>query len=316
MGRAALLLLLSGVATAAEPAHYHPDDVAKASGRFGAVAERIGPAFQARQDAIASVGVAVARLELGTALLGAAAPAELTAWNTSTRKRMVGERLRLQRHVDLLQDDYAKVFGAAVERALPTVGRGYAVDVCGASGVLAMMGRKNCAGKDLNPVLAAAIDADAALQKELADIASVEWPSFEAPKAAQPVVALSGTARWVDGGRVAEALISAHVADRKEALEAELERILPDEPTEADVKKAQAKKDAYLAALAGDGEVLRAALTGALGRAEKKGGPAQVGWCANPPELGGCAGDDVTGAVVEIAKADKKLQKELGSLGG
>lgn len=309
-----ILALLAGAALAAAPAHYHPDDVAKASKLFGTVAESMGPAFEAKQGHLASVGQALAELELGVALLGKAAPAELKQWSDTSRRKVLGERLRLQRHVDLLQDDYGKVFGAALERALPTVSKGFDVKECGASGVLAMMGRKDCKGEDLNPKLAAAIDQDATLKQELASIAAVEWPSFEAPKAAQPVVALTGTTRWVSGGDVAEALIGARLKDKREALEAELERLLPEEPTEADINAAQAKKDAYLAALGKDGDTLRAALTAALGRAEKKGGPAQVGWCANPAELGGCPGDEVTAKVLETVSKDKKFAKDIAGL--
>jgi len=303
-----------GSAHAADTAHYHPNDVAKKSAVFAKVADTMGPAFEERQGRIAVLGTALAELELGVALLGPAAPAEVRDWSVATRRKVVGETLRLQRHVDLLQEDYGRVFGAAVSRALPTVGKGFDVKECGATGVLAMMGKKDCPGTDLNPKLGAALDADAALGKELADIASVEWPTFEAPKGAQPVVALTGTARWVSGGVLAEALIGAHVKARQDALESKIDRMMPDEPTEEDVKKAQALKDAYLAALGSDGEVLRAALGDALTRAEKKGGPTQVGWCANPAKLGGCPGDDVTASVVTSLQADKKFLKAIGAL--
>jgi hypothetical protein len=310
----ALFALVLGTAFAAEPAHYHPNDVAKASTIFGGVAASMGPAFDDRQGRIAALGAELAKLELGVALLGASSPADLTAWSEKTRRKVVGETLRLQKHVDLLQEDYARVFGAAVTRALPTVGKGYDLKECGATGVLAMMGKKNCPGTDLNAALAAALDKDAALGKELADIATVEWPTFTAPSAPQAVVALTGTTRWIAGGAVAEALIAGRVKARQDALESQLDRLMPDEPTEADVAAGQKLKAEYLAALGGDGEVLRAAIVEALGRAEKKGGPAQVGWCANPATLGGCPGEDVTASVLETLAADKKFAKGIGAL--
>jgi len=310
----ALLALALGAAFAAEPAHYHPNDVAKASKVFGGVAEAMAPAFDDRQGRIAALGDDLAELELGVALLGPLAPADLTAWSEKTRRKVVGETLRLQKHVDLLQEDYARVFGAAVTRALPTVGKGYDLKECGATGVLAMMGKKNCPGVDLNGTLAAALDKDAALAKELADIATVEWPTFTAPTAPQPVVALTGTTRWVSGGAVAEALIAGRVKARQDALESQLDRLMPDEPTEADVAAGKKLKADYLAKLGADGEVLRAALVEALGRAEKKGGPAQVGWCANPANLGGCPGGDVTATVLAALAADKKFAKGISAL--
>jgi hypothetical protein len=304
----------AAAASGGAPAYYHPDAVAKDSAVFAHVAESMGPSFEDRQGRISAVGAALGDLELGVGLLGAAAPPALTDWSLSTRRRVVGETLRLQKHVDLLQDDYARVFGAAVDRALPVVGKAYTVTVCGASGVIAMMGHTTCTGTDLNGPLAAAIDADAGLKKELADIASVEWPSFDVPTAVEPVVALTGTTRWVSGGAVARALIGPRVTARQGTLESALDALLPDEPTKDDLAKAQALKDAYLVSLGKDGDALRTAITASLTRGEKKGGPAAVAWCANPVELGGCAGEDATRDVLTALQADKKLLKEIAGL--
>jgi hypothetical protein len=298
-------------APATTPAHYHPDDVAKKSAVFGKVSENRGPAFEDRSGKIESAGNALSELELGVGLLGASAPDGLKAWASGTRRKIVGEKLRLQKHVDLLQDDYARVFTAAVDRALPTVGQGYTVEVCGASGVLAMMGRKNCPGTDLNEALAKAIDADTGLQKELADISSVEWPSFEVPKEAEPVVALTGTTRWIAGGAVADKLLGPWVAQKQNTLQSAIDKVMPDEPTKDDIAKAQALKDAYLVDLGKAGDTFRTAIAGSLARAAKKGGPADVGWCANPAALGGCPGEDVTDAVMSNLVADKKFLKEI-----
>ncbi len=307
---------LIGTAFAGEPAHYHPDDVAKASKAFGTVAASMGPAFEDRQSRIVRLGVALTELELGVGLLGADAPTELVSWSLTTRKKVVGETLRLQRHVDLLQEDYGRVFGAAVERALPTVGRGFELRACGATGVLAMIGKKDCAGMDLNPKFASSIDADATLARELADIASVEWPSFEAPKAAEPTVALTGNTRWVSGGVAAQALLGARVATLQEDLERKLDQLLPDAPTKDDLVRAQAEKTSYLATLGADGLVLRTAILSALTRAAKKGGPAEVAWCANPVALGGCPGEDATKQVLDLLGADKKFLKEIARISG
>lgn len=309
-------MILVFAAFAADPAYYHPDDVAKGSAVFGKVSESMGPAFDERQGRIGGLGDALSDLELGVALLGAAAPAGLRDWSDKTRRKVVGESMRLQRHVDLLQEDYSRVFEAAVARALPTVGKGLDVKQCGASGVMAMMGKSNCAGKNLNPALAAALDADPALAKELASIAAVEWPTFEAPKAAQELVPLTGAKVWISGGDIATAFIGERVKLKQEALEAELERLLPEEPTEADIAKAKALKDAYVAALGKDGEVFRAAVVAALGRLEKKGGPKEVGWCANPRALGGCPGDNVSKTVGEALLEDKKFAKDIAGISG
>lgn len=312
------MIALIAAALAAEPAYYHPDDVAKASTLFGKVAESIGPAFEERQGRISSYGDALAQLELGVALLGTSAPAELSAWSTGTRRKIVGETLRLQKHVDLLQEDYARVFGDALNRALPGASKGYEVTECGATGVYAMMGKTQCKGTNLNPKLGAALDADVALQKELASIAGVEWPAFTAPSQAAPVVALTGTARWINGGAVAQELLGETIKARQATLESAIDALASDEGElgPAEIEKARGLKQAYLDKLGADGEVLRTAISGALGRAAKKGGPAEVGWCANPPSLGGCVGEDVTKSVVELLEADKRFGKEIAAISG
>jgi hypothetical protein len=310
-----LIALFLSVVWAAEPAHYHPDDVAKGSKRFAEAAEAMGPAFEAKSSKISALATAMDELELGVALLGAAAPGDLRAWADATRRKVVGESLRVQRHVDLLQEDYGRVFGAALDRALPVVGKGYDLKVCGATGMAAMVSsRKSCAGLDLNPRLAAALDADTVLVKELASIASVEWPDFTPPQGAQPVVALTGTTRWIAGGVVARKLMGARIEAGEDSLEAELERVMPDEATEASVKEAQAIKAKWVAQLGADGELLRGAITAALGRAAKKGAPAEVGWCANPVSLGGCPGEDVTQVVLDLLAADKRFAKDIRGL--
>lgn len=309
------MIALIAAAMAGEAAYYHPDDVAKASALFGKVAESMGPAFEERQGKIEGVGEALAQLELGVGLLGKAAPAELRAWSESTRRKIVGEKLRLQKHVDLLQDDYGRVFGDALKRALPTVSKGYTVTECGATGVYAMMGKTNCKGVNLNPPLAAALDADAGLQKELASIASVEWPSFDVPSQPQSVVALTGTTRWVQGGALAQAFLAAPIKARQDTLEAALDKLAPDELGAADLNAALALKQTYLDGLGTDGEAFRAALSSALGRA-KKTAPAEVGWCANPVALGGCPGEDVTAQVKSLLEGDKRFAKDIAAIGG
>ena len=59
---------------------------------------------------------------------------------------------------------------------------------------------------------------------------------------------------------------------------------------------------------------LRAAVVAGLQRGEKKGGPAEVAWCANPEALGGCGLPDVTGDVLRMLAADKKFMAEIAAL--
>lgn len=300
-------------AQAATPAYYHPDDVSKKSAAFSAVADSMGPAFEERDGKARAAGAAVASLELGVALLGDAAPASLVKWTESTRRTVNGQFLRLQKHVDLLQEDYSRVFMAALDRAKPAVLVGYDAKECAASGIIAMMGRTTCEGQDLNAGFAAIIDRDAVLAKDLADIAGVEWPSVDAPSAPQEAVALTGTARWVDGGALAQAVIPLVIEARRDKLEGQLDAVLEDGNTAEAVAKAKTLRAAWQASLADDGARLRGVVVPTLERLAKKGGPAEVAWCANPVALGGCPGENATKQVIAALREDKKFGKEIAA---
>lgn len=307
-------IVLLAVAIAGSPAFYHPDDIAAKSTRFAAAAQAIEPRFAAGEAAAARWGDAVADLELGAAMLGKDAPAELTTWVADTRRQLTGQFLRLQRHAGLVQEDFSAVFGAALGRVLPAVAKGYDARECKATGIAAMMRRTTCEGEDLSPALARALDADPALEKEIADILSVEWPTVALEPRTWAPAALTGTARWVDGAAVAEAFTAARVQSRKDALDARLDPLQDglEARDPAVIAAAQAERARYVAALGEDGAFLRAALTEALVRGEKKGGPAQVGWCPNPAALGGCVGEDVTRAVVERLREDRRFVDAVG----
>lgn len=312
-----LLLALAGLALAEEAAWYHPDDVAKASAVFQKVAERTGPAFETRQRDVDRAGAALEDLETGVMLLGDDAPAPVRAWSDDTRRHVTGQVMRLQRHVDLLQEDYGKVFGDALERALGVTAKGYAVKECGGVSLMGMRKRPDCVGTDLNPQLARVIDADPLLAAELDAIAKVEWPTVELPTSQLPVVAMTGTARWVDGGALARKLVAARLEQRREELDRQVGPLLEEGTTEETVAKAKELREAWAKVVAADGKALRDLVTDTLQRLAKKGGPAEVGWCANPPALGGCQGEDATIAVLTALGEDKKFGKAVeGKFGG
>ena len=296
--------------TTPTPAYYHPDDIAAKSARFGAASESMGPKFEAGEREIAQLGKAADRLEVGTALLGGAASSELHAWSSATRRQLSGQYLRLQKHVGLLQDDFSTVFGAALTRVLPSASAGKTVKQCSASKVAAMMGRSDCEGESLNAALAAAIDKDPQLQKELTDILAVEWPVVELAPSPQAVVSVTGSEHWVSIWAVAEKFEASKLAERENTLQATLEGLADgiESKDAAALASAQAAKKSWEGALASDGEALRALVVSSMAR--QKGAPTW-GWCANPKSLGGCPGDDITTSVIEQLAADKKFQKGL-----
>lgn len=303
--------ILASVALAGTPAFYHPDDIAAASKRFTEASEAIQPRFERGQDLVARTTAGLADLEVAVALLGPDAPAGLASWAQLTRRQVTGQYLRLNKHAELIQEDFSKVFLDALGRAMPKVSAGKDVVECKATGVEAMMHRTSCKGEDLNGPLAAAIDADGQLGRDIASILSVDWPTIAVEPAPQPVVPVTGSAAWVDLGRLARTFVPERLAARLDAFERELEPLeeglAAKDP--AAIEAAGKKKQAYTEALAGDGTLLRAAFAEAAGRV--KGMPPQLGLCASPAVLGGCVGTDVTDAVIAALKADKKFQKAV-----
>lgn len=316
-----VVAILSSLASAAE-GYYHPDDVAGLSTVFAQAAEQMGPAFEDKQSELSHVGTALEEMELGVALLGARAPEELSQWAERTRRKITGQYLQIQKHVDLLQDDYAKVFGDALERATKTVpGAADAEECKGKGGLAGMMGPGggggggSCSGKNLNASLAKAIDADPELQADVAEIGEVPWPDVAIPTEERAVVPVTGDKRYVHLGALSKALMRDRIVALQDSLEADLE-MMPglDEGDAAALEQAKKKKQAYLAELARLGTTIDGVVGEALERGAKKGGVKSVGYCANPEVLGGCAGEDVTGDVLEQLRDDRKFNKALGKL--
>lgn len=303
-----MLLLLSvalAPALAGEAAYYHPDDVAVKSAVFTGLSEKLVPAYDDLESRIAQVGAALGELERGVALLGDAAPAELVDWSKTTRRTMTGRYLQVRKHMSLLQEDYGRVFMAALERALPAVGASYDLTECTQN----IMSRTKCVGVNLNAPLAAKLDADTTLISEIADIQSVPWPELVMESNAWTPVALTGTTRYVSVTQLAGALMPSALDARLITLEENLASLgdALDEGDKDALAKAEAFKAAYLAGLAADGAVLRAAVQASVTRS----GLGDVGLCANPALFGGCTGEDASKAVLAQVTTDKKLQKEL-----
>lgn len=317
------LLALSGSlpASAGPPSYYHPDTVAEQSRRFAESAEQAGAAFDRAQQEVGKLGRALEDLEAGMGLLGPDAPEALRLWTEETRKQGLGQFLVVQRFVDGIQTDYSAAFEAALDRALPVVTRanpaGSGVAVCKPSGPRMGPGgggSRACEGEDISGALARAIDQDAGLARALEEIMNRPWPEVSLPSAPQGVVALTGTERWISGSALVDTFLRERVQLRTEVLEdgqAALEEAIDAGDAEA-IAKAKAMKDAYMKGLAEDGAVLRAATAEALARgARKSSAPDQIGVCANPSALGGCPGENVTSASLELLEADKKLVRTL-----
>jgi hypothetical protein len=309
-------MLLISLALAATPAYYLPNDVAASSKLFTDTSAEMAPRFEEAQSRVGQVSQALEQLDLGVSLLGSKAPEGMPDWAAKTRRNLTGQYLRLQRHLGRMQDDYSGVFGDALSRVLPTVSAGYDLKECGNTGVMAQFKRSTCTGENLNPVLAAALDKDAALQAALTEIRSLEWPTISIETRTWAPTPLTGSARTVQLSVLAKSLLADQLAQREAELEEAMGPLTEglENKDAAAIAEAQKLKDQWRANLGKDGEAWQALIAEALGRLEKKGGPAQVGLCGNPVLLGGCEGEDVTAKVQELLAADKKFLRGTAGL--
>lgn len=309
-----MILVLSSLLLAAPAAYYLPDDVATSSKLFAETSSKMAPRFEAAQGEVAKVSGAIGDLDLGVSLLGKSAPEGMVEWSAQTRRNLTGQYLRLSRLLSRMQDDYSGEFSKAMERALASVGKGYDLKTCGNTGVMAQFHRNSCSGENLNGPLAVAMDQDAMLQKALTEIQAVEWPTIQVEPKAWASVPLTGKERYVQFSTLAHAFLQERLDAREGELDAALTP-LEDKLSAKDaaaIEQAGKLKDQWRTNLGEDGQKWMAVLTDAL--SHTKGAPASVGLCGNPAYLGGCEGEDVTGAVIELLKENKKFLKSTSRI--
>jgi len=313
-----ILAFLSQPAFAERPAgHYHPDSVAAASERFSEAAAHSGAKFGELQQELTKTGQALQDLDLSVALLGGDAPQSLTQEVARTRKLVTGQFLQVQKHVDLIQDDYATTFGTALNRALESMQNEWNAKECQnrVGAALSRQGRP-CVGDDLNTQLAKQIDKDPELEQAIKEIHSIAWPELKIPVREMELLPLTGTTNGVDLVSIARAyadpMLARRIDDFDRALSPLVDGIEANET--AAIEAGQNLREAYEAALANDGEALMTSAKEALIRAEKRGGPTNVGICANPAALGGCGGEDMTQMVLGTLASDRRFGRETAFL--
>ncbi|MDP6935225.1 MAG: hypothetical protein QGG40_20060, partial [Myxococcota bacterium] len=204
-----LLALVSGLALAQPWDWYDPNSVARHSKLFTQAAEQLGPLFEETQGEFNQLSLAVGELELGVTLSGQFAPESVIEWSSFNRRTLTWQFLQIQKHVDLLQDDYARIFGNTLERTL--AGEDWAgLKECSSKGIQALMGRSSCdgLGVDGSEALARLLDSNANLAHEIDEINAVPWPAVGLSAAPQQAGILTGSDNWFLASTLGNALLS------------------------------------------------------------------------------------------------------------
>jgi hypothetical protein len=312
------LAFLTNVALAAEPAYYSPDAVAGASSTFARFADVATPHFETLQTDLGKSAKSIDVLDTSVNLLGARVTPELTTYRDGLRRELTKGYMQAQAHVGWFEDASTSIFTQSLERELKAWEGQYELSVCRArTGMAAITGpsanMKQCSGTDLNPQLAKALDSSTALTDVVDQLTSEPWPSVQVQGSEQPVLPWLGSQDYINLALVDRAL-SERMKDFNQELDDEL---LPLEDDLADTKTAQGKealaradalRQSYEAEVAAWGDILLGLIEKPL---DKKG--LEVGLCANPESLGGCAGTDRTEQAIKILKADKRVQKALSA---
>lgn len=306
------MVLLSLALAAA--GYYNPDKVANNSETFKRYADAVQPKAEEMEAGLARASFQIQELDLGVSLLGDRAPTELVAYRDELRKQYAHQGLEAQSFNDWFQEASSSVFMQALDLAVadlsdwqvkecaPKVG-----GIAGMTGPGGMGAGNTCEGEDLSAQLGAALDASPDLNAVVDQLLGEAWPSVALTGKSWAPVELTGTQGTIRVAPLAEALIG----ERLEVLEAQLERDLGPldrELESGDAKKALKEADKlrkqYEKDLAVDGD----RVFEAVAKAAKDW---HLGLCANPPDLGGCSGEDRTQELLPLLVADKKVQKAL-----
>lgn len=309
------LVLLLATSALAGDGYWHPNDLMVESKAFARLSEGAMSQFEARTRRSDELAGALVRYELALDLLGDRAPQEERARLEALEKQFNREKAVVEAFASTLIEDVDGAFYGAVERAIGSLGVTAAEcerEVPTGPQVPGMRVRtaKNpaCVGDDLNARIAAAVDGDGALAKDIDEILALPWPDFTVAAEARPAVGDHTT--WIavyplfaKGARDALATIDRADETARLPIQSAIEE-------GADLASLGEKAAAIDAATAVKHAALGAPVLEAAERTLAKWGES-VAWCANPAVLGGCEGTDATETLVPRLLDDARVEKSL-----
>ena len=297
---------------------YHPNDLAPESAEFMRLNEQAMGPFEDRSRKSAEIGRALSLYRESLDLLGDLAPEAEYNRLDALEKQYNRERAVLEAFANTLVDDVDTTFLASLDRAKTAIG--FKAMECEREiqvgpRVPGMRGRTeanpDCKGDDLNAALAKAMDADPKLQAAVAEIIALDWPTFGIGAEAQSAIGDGDGWIWVRpvfAKGAPQALRAIDDADEKARLP--FQAALEDEPTAPQLKQLTEAANGVTQTTATSRATLAAPVLVVADKALAKLGESAA-WCANPPSLGGCDGDNKTQDLVQKLVDDGKVSKTL-----
>lgn len=316
-----LLIWISGVSVAAD-GHWHPADLAPLSQQFMRLNEgAIGP-FEDRSRKSNQMAAALDSYEASLDLLGVAVGSPERERLSAMRVQFGREQAQIEAFANTLVADVDETFLSAVDRALAQVegtAQKCASEIPSGPQVPGMRPRMEpnpeCTGDDLNATLAQMLDADAELLANVEEILSLEWPDVTLPSEPQAPIGDAADWTWVwplftqgtpNGLR--------RIEDEDATARLPFQAALENEPTEAELASLREQAKEVDAQTSSSRTALAAPIVAAADKSLLKA-KRPTSWCANPPLLGGCNGNDVTTETVGFLLEDKKVAKALSKAG-
>jgi hypothetical protein len=321
-------IFLMTVAFANDAGFYHPADVASVSEAFAEVNGPAAEGYHALSTAARTAASALNHYEESLDLLGASATQAERDRHAALTSRFHRDFAVAQDFAAAVLDDTETSFAVGLESAISTLSTPPTVCEKPSSGTsvtstgMRLPGRASreaaCEGEDKNGEIAALIDGNEAVRTAIREISGRKWPALQLETAPQAPTGWADATGWLDLRKLFTTAAGdplAQIIEADEDARATFEEAITEgttvEERQAMVSQAEQVTAQTAASRAALARPVIAAIEGWNTKRQKKG-LSTVALCANPVELGGCAGTDLTLEVLEPLLTDKKVRKALG----
>ncbi len=295
---------------------YNETEIARNSTLFADAAKSSAPQFAKAESTMNQHASYLSTMETSLAFVGLV---ESPDWYIQNQKQMLGYRLMVNKHIQLLTTDYDVEFTKAMERAIESLNFDGTIQLCEAQSIHAMMGTApKCEGVSLSKSISNNIDNDTQLQASLKELNNLQWPEPFTETQSIDAIPLTGSKYYIRTDVIIQKLVNSSVNNHKKWLENKYDSIVEgveNENPEA-IKLAVKQRDEYKQRISKTGEQFEEAIElFSIKRAKKFPQLESLAQCHNLQELGGCTGEDITEEFLAFIESEKHWNKSLKKVG-
>jgi hypothetical protein len=317
-----LIIALSAPANAATVGYCHPVDIASMNTEYTRASNVSSVAFSQAQEKTSAMSHALSQYAEAIDLFGQNTPQLNRDREKALRVTFNREYAQLSAFANTMMDDFDQTFLLALDRNIASIGG--KIEVC--EGQIPV-GRTlpgmptrfktnpSCVGDDLNSRISAAMDQDKELIAAIDEIIALVWPTISID--VTPIANIGEADEYLNLDTIIQTHFSSDLREiaqeddmARTPIMAKIEQGATKEERQAMVTEAHAIDADTAAKRTALAAPVIQAIEAANKKRTKKGAPT-VGWCLNPPLLGGCHGQDVTETLMPTLMAVKKVRKAL-----